>query len=234
MIVLALDCSAAACSVAIWCGSGPDDGAIVAHLMTEAERGHAGLLMPMIADVLDHAGLTYADLDRLAATVGPGSYTGIRIGLAAARGLALATAKPLIGVTATRAVAAAVARAHGPDLAAAPSLAVALETKRDDLYLQGFGSDLTPLTEPQAVLPDEAAASLPAGTVLVAGNAAERLVAAAQAMDRSDVASLAGHNGLPDAVDVAVLAAAAPEPASPPAPLYLRPPDVTVAGQRKS
>ena len=93
MKLLALDCAGLACSVALW-----RDGAIVAERTREMARGHAEALMPMLGEVMAAADERLDALDRLAVTVGPGSFTGIRVGLAAARGLALAIGCPLIGV----------------------------------------------------------------------------------------------------------------------------------------
>src|SRR5215467_10709212 len=93
MKVLAFDCSGASCSAAVLIDDRP-----AAQRFAPMERGHAETLLPMIETVLREAGLTPAMLDLLAVTVGPGSFTGLRIGLAAGRGLALARALPAIGV----------------------------------------------------------------------------------------------------------------------------------------
>lgn len=247
MLVLAIECSAAACSAAL--AEGDDRGAdILAHRFVAAERGHAGRLMPMVEQVLAAAGRGFAAPDLFAATVGPGSYTGIRIGLAAARGMALAAAKPLIGITTIEAVAARIADRHEAALVGAATLAIALETKRSDLYTQYFTPDLDALSEPAAEPPEAAAAALPDGPVLVAGDAAGRLVAAVHELrgPRADATALADDHGLPDAVEVARLALAraarlgterGPDWAAShaaPEPLYLRPPHVTLpAGRRK-
>jgi tRNA threonylcarbamoyladenosine biosynthesis protein TsaB len=103
MRILALDTAVAACSVAIW-----DDGAVLAEEQQALAYGHAEILVPMLARVLARAGLRVDDMDRLACTIGPGHFTGLRAGLAAARGLALAADKPLIGITTLEAVAAGV------------------------------------------------------------------------------------------------------------------------------
>jgi tRNA threonylcarbamoyladenosine biosynthesis protein TsaB len=102
--VLAFDTSAGACSAAVLGG----DGTVLARRCEALERGHAERLLPMLRDVLAEAGVEIADLALLAVTIGPGTFTGIRIGLAAARGLALASGLPLVGVTSLEAVAASV------------------------------------------------------------------------------------------------------------------------------
>ena len=167
------------------------------------------------------------ELDGIAAAVGPGGFTGIRVGLAAARGIALATGARLVGVTGFTAVAAAVA-AQG----ATGSLLVALDSRRDDLYVQLFAGDLaSPLDEPAAVLPgrlaDYVAGLAGTATLRIAGDAAE---AAAAALDRREGVMLL-RNTAPDAVGVLAAARrqlAGQAPAQRMRPLYLRAPDVTL------
>ena len=149
MKVLALDTATSACSAALW-----EDGAVRARRLTITERGQAEALMPMVLAVLEEAGEDFAGLDLLAVTVGPGAFTGLRIGLAAARGMALAAGLPCLGVTTLEAVAHGV----GADERARATLLVALETKRADLYVQAFDGGLQPLGEPRAV----AAEAIPA------------------------------------------------------------------------
>ena len=212
MNVLALDTATTACSAALMRG-----GAVRARRHAAMTRGHAEALMPMIEDVMAEAGEAYANLDLIATTVGPGTFTGLRIGLAAARGLALAGGLPIIGVTTLEAL------AHGVDggLRAGRPVAAALDARRGEVYFQAFDGDLAPLGPPRAVAPD--AVALSGGPLIIAGDGAP-LVMAARPGTRSDViveASLA-----PDAAVVAALAAARFDPAapppSPPSPLYLR------------
>ena len=94
MKILAFDSATSACSAAIW-----RDGEIPARRFVAMERGQSEALIPMVVEVLKEAGLTYAEIDFIAVTVGPGSFTGVRIGLAAARGMALAGGLPVVGVT---------------------------------------------------------------------------------------------------------------------------------------
>ena len=116
MRLLAIDTTAEACSVGIHAGDPPD------VLLSEViGRGHAERLVGMIDAAMSTAGLSYQDLERIVVTVGPGSFTGVRVGIAAARGLALVTGCPAIGVG-TLAVHAEAARAMAgaqPILAAA-------------------------------------------------------------------------------------------------------------------
>ena len=104
MKILALDSSSGACSAAVRL-----DGNTIARRFEIMERGQSERLMPMVKDLLDETGVAISDLDLIAVTVGPGAFTGLRIGLAAARGLALALGKPCFGVTTTQAVAAGAA-----------------------------------------------------------------------------------------------------------------------------
>ncbi len=214
--VLALDCATIACSAAVW-----RDGEVVARRLRPGRRGHAEVLMPMVQDVMEEAGLTYDRLDAIAATVGPGTFTGLRIGLAAARGLALAAGLPLVGVTTLEAV------AHGvPESArAGRAVLVALDARRGQVYAQAFGPDLAPRSEPAALAPGAAAALVDhADKVLLAGDGVD-LVRPHLVGDGWDIAVAPG-DGLPDAAVVAALAAQrAAVPASRVAPLYLRAPD---------
>lgn len=225
MNILGIDCSGGACSAALYA-----DGRITAHRFVAAERGHARLLLPLINQVLAEAHCTYPEIDRFGVTIGPGSYTGIRIGLATARGMASATAKPLYGVTTTRAVAHRIARQFPDEIWAGRSLAVCLDTKRKDVYLQCFDRDLVALGEPAALSIEASIAALPEGPILVVGSAAPDLVISA---DRADVVALSPDHGLTDAIDIARITVAAPatDPslgAAMPSALYLRAPDVTL------
>jgi tRNA threonylcarbamoyladenosine biosynthesis protein TsaB len=217
--LLALDAAGAACSVALW-----REGGVAAHHFTAMRRGQSEHLVPMIEEVMDAAEATYDTLDALAVTVGPGGFTGVRIGLATARGLALALHRPLIGISNFEAVAAAVPTAERTGRL----LAVVLDSKRHEVYVQAFAPPGEALGPGAAVPPEALESWLPDGPVLLAGDAAPAALAALQA-GRRDV-SLATSPGLADAAQVAAIAAARPLPqpdADLPRPLYLRPPDAT-------
>src|SRR5919204_2428098 len=102
MRVLAIDTALEACSAAVL----DPDGGITASESLAMTRGHAETLMPLIARVMNGARVEFAQLDRIAVTVGPGSFTGLRVGIAAARGIALAAGKPAIGLSTLSALAA--------------------------------------------------------------------------------------------------------------------------------
>lgn len=216
-VVLAFDTAGSACSVAVG-----RDAVLLAYERREMRHGHAEALLPMIDRVMKAAGLASADLDVVAVSTGPGGFTGIRAGLAAAQGLALATGARLVGVSSFAAVAALVPTANTP-------LLVALDSRRADPYVQLFNAASGPAGEPAAVLPEHLAAHVTAivgdAPLRVAGDAAE---AAGSALgNRGHVDVLADTP--PDARGVLAAAihqlAVAAESAA--RPLYLRPPDVS-------
>jgi tRNA threonylcarbamoyladenosine biosynthesis protein TsaB len=220
--ILALDTAQSACSVAVW-----RDGTVVARRWESMARGQSEALMPMVRAALEEAGSTFPQLDLLAVTVGPGGFTGLRIGLAAARGMALAAGLPCLGVTTLEAV------AHGiPDHERGDGrVLVALDSKRADIFAQVFGPGLKPVQAPMAVLPANlhGLLSKSASSVRIAGDAAPR---AAKALEEEGfTVQLSAASGVPDAAVVAEMAANRWKPGDPcptPAPLYLRQPDATI------
>lgn len=218
LTILALDTATTGCSLAVW-----RDGDVLAHEAREMSRGQAEVLLPMAQDVLASAGLMPKDLSAIAITRGPGAFTGMRIGLAAARAFALSLNIPCIGVTTLEAV------AHGVSAKerAAHVILAAVESKRADIYVQLFDEHLKALCEPQAA--DETALALLVkshGAVLIVGDAAERAQEMLAVTDLECLLSTAPP--LPDACVVARIAATRADgqnDAPSPAPLYLRPPD---------
>ncbi|MSO88407.1 MAG: tRNA (adenosine(37)-N6)-threonylcarbamoyltransferase complex dimerization subunit type 1 TsaB [Rhodospirillaceae bacterium] len=211
MNILAVDSATKACSAAVWQGD-----RIGARCFVPTVRGHAEMLIPMVGGVMMEAGLRFSDLDRLAVTIGPGHFTGLRAGLAAIRGVALASGLPVIGMTTLLAV------AHGVALETrlGRRIVAALESKRAELYVQVFDERLVPLSAPLALTPMAAAANL-RGPVLLVGDGAIRLMAALA----DGQAEFADAGAWPDAGVVARAAAALPEPTAGdhPTPLYLHP-----------
>ncbi len=213
MRLLALDCAAGACSVALW-----TDGAIPASRCEAMARSHAEALLPMVDTVAGEAGVDLRSLDRVAVSVGPGSFTGLRVGLAAARGLALAAACPVIGVGTLEALAWATA----PDERVGRTVLAALDARRGEVYIQPFNAALASLAPP-AALPLEADLPWTEEAVLLVGTGAS-IVAAALGERGSEIA-LSQASEAPDAVHVAALAASHDERACPGfevAPVYLR------------
>jgi tRNA threonylcarbamoyladenosine biosynthesis protein TsaB len=190
-MILGIDTSAAQCAVAL-VGAGDPVSERVA-----TERGHAECLFPMIDAVLARAGIGYGDLARLAVCTGPGSFTGVRIGVAAARGLALGCGIPAIGVSRFEALA---AEAGGP-------VAICLAGRGGTVYWQAFGADGAPLEEPQMT---QASAT---------GPVAPHFAGDAVPLQAGEAALLPG--GLPDPVIIARLARGRVADTLP-APLYLR------------
>ncbi len=221
---LGIDSAGAACSAAIWRGEH-----VVARRFAAMERGQAEALMPMIAAVMDEAALAIEALDLIAVTVGPGAFTGVRIGIAAARGLSLASGVPALGVPS---FVAAAAQAPMEERRGRPLL-VALESRRAEFFVEMFGADDAPLGPGALLSVEEIAALFPAEPLLLAGDAAAKLAAV---LGRSDLA-LASRAGAIDAGDVARLAARAWRPGvrpPPPEPLYLRAPDTTMPRDKTS
>ncbi len=212
MRILAFDCAGAQCAAAVVI-----DGTVQGVSTTIADRGLAQLLMPMLADTLAQAGIGYAAIDRFAVTTGPGSFTGIRVALAAARGLALATGKTVLGVSCFETYAAMAFRAG----VNAGRLLVAIESKRDALFLQLFDGATRAGGAVASLTPDAAQVWMGEGDIAVAGNAAWRF-----AEGPSQTRVLAAE------IDPVVLAtlAAGMTPGAPPGPFYLRPPDAKPAG----
>jgi tRNA threonylcarbamoyladenosine biosynthesis protein TsaB len=226
MKILALDSATGACSVALW-----QDGAIVARRFAVMDRGQSEVLIPMAREVLAEAGADFPSIDMFGVTTGPGAFTGLRIGLAAARGMALASGRPLAGVSTFDAV------AHGlsAEEREGRSVLVAVESRREDIFIQWFDSKLIPVGEARSVRPEDLV--LPDTPVLVAGDAAARLHSrfgvstGNEGMATSCDVTFAAGEGFPDAADVARLVALrGPDAAAtvPPQPFYLRPPDVTL------
>lgn len=198
----------AACSAAVidTASARPLAGAFVAM-----ERGHAEALAPMVAAVMHAAGLGFAQIDRIMVTTGPGTFTGVRIGLSFAKGLGLARGIPVIGIDSLSAIAA-------NETAESPLLVVS-DARNDEVYAACFDAARRLVSGPRIVAAAEAADDAPEGA-LVIGTAAQSARAAA---GRDDLLrSPAGD--LPVSARFAHLAAAAISPGRP-APLYLRAPD---------
>ncbi|HYH19594.1 MAG TPA: tRNA (adenosine(37)-N6)-threonylcarbamoyltransferase complex dimerization subunit type 1 TsaB [Azospirillum sp.] len=223
MKVLGLDTATSGCSAAVW-----DDGRVTARRAGPMARGQAEALVPMVQAVLAEAGVAVDDLDRIAVTVGPGAFTGLRIALATARGYALAAGLPIVGLTTFDAV----AHALPEEERRGRRVLVAIDSRRAEPFLQLFDEDLTPVGEPALLEPAAVPGWLPGGPLLVAGDAAAMLapVLAPVPGGRPETAFATGP-GLPDAAVVAALGArrAAGLPAQP---LYLRAPDVTLPKAR--
>ena len=216
--ILAIETGSRSCSVALF--SSMTD--IPACLHENTDHGHATMLMPMIEHAMAKAGCGYADLDRIAVAVGPGSFTGIRVGLAAALGLSLASGIPAVGISSFLTVADVDARERQDR-----RLFALLDSRREEPFLVELDSELRPV-QPPAVVTTEALDEIlaPARPLILAGDA--------PLMGR-----YAGQGGIrlmqtaPQALAVARLAADPGRRYDLPAkPVYVRPPDVTMPKQR--
>ncbi len=215
MRVLAIDTALAACSAAVL---DTEHGGVVAAVSLPMTRGHAEALMPLVARVMDQTGLAFTDLDRVAVTTGPGSFTGLRVGIAAARGIALAADKSAVGLSTLFAYAA-------PQIAADARLPVvaAIDARHGHVYLQVFGPGGRTLSAPRLAPLREAVQAASAVPTCIVGSAAQSVAAALSQADAAPAAVDA--RPAPDIAWVARIGAGLPEGQSPPKPKYLRAPD---------
>ncbi len=206
MIVLAVDTCLGACSAAVVA-----NGRLLASRSEAIVRGHQERLAPLARDVMAQAQVAFADLDRIGVTVGPGSFTGLRVGLAFAKGLALALGRPCVGVGTLEALAAG--------LEVAGRRAAVIDAGRGRVYLQVF-EEGEAITAPDSVALETAAARLVelglSGGLTLVGPGALLLAGRVPGAGLVDLAA-------PIPGMVARLAARAP--VTPPRPLYLRAPD---------
>jgi tRNA threonylcarbamoyladenosine biosynthesis protein TsaB len=220
MKILALDTSMGACSAAVLSGK-------ELFARQEAmERGHAEAFMPMVAEVLAEAEIRPAALDVIAATTGPGSFTGVRIAIAAARGLALVTGAKLFGID-SLSVMAKTALAEG--LAPGGPYAVAVDARRGMLYLGLFDAAGERREGPLLIAPDDAAMALPRELHVAVGSGATLLAEAGALRGRDIEAKLPELQ--PSAASLAEIAFAGGETVPTLKPLYLRPPDAKTQAQ---
>ena len=201
MRILALDTCLAACSAAVI-----DGDRLLASASEPMMRGHQERLALMVQEIMREADLAFADLDRIGVTVGPGSFTGLRVGVAFAKGLSAALGKPCVGVGALEALA-----AERPGLVVA-----AVDARRDQVYVQAF-RDGAALMEASALHADDAVTQITrlGSPDALVGTGAPLLAIAFPVAGRDDTA-------VPDPAVIARLSA---RTATPVKPLYLRAPD---------
>lgn len=205
MKLLAVDTALGACSVAV-----TDSDTVLAHHFEIMERGHAEALAPMVEQAMAKARLRFEDLDRLAVTTGPGTFTGQRVGLAFMRGLRLALQKPLIGITTLEAMAAATR---------ARATATIHDARRDEAYLSLWRDGRTCLDPELLSFADAVEKIRVFGPCALAGTGA------ASAAARLGAQFILTDIVQPDALWLAELARHRAAPDMPPGPLYLRPAD---------
>jgi tRNA threonylcarbamoyladenosine biosynthesis protein TsaB len=215
MRVLAIDTALGACSAAVL---DTRHVAVIASETLPMVRGHAEAVMPLIARVMDLAGIEFASLDRIAVTTGPGSFTGLRVGISAARGIALAAGKPAVGLSTLAGFAA-------PHIAQDDSSAVvaAIDARHEHVYLQVFGPGGKTVVAPRIAPLREAVRAATASPARIVGSGADLIVALWPKGEPLPV--LIEQLDAPDIGWIARLGAAAAEGQAPPKPLYLRAPD---------
>jgi tRNA threonylcarbamoyladenosine biosynthesis protein TsaB len=215
MRILAIDTSCGAVSACIL-DSGAE--AAIARRSEEMGRGHAEALAPLIETLVDGVEGGFATLDRIAVTTGPGSFTGIRIGLAIARAMGLALNIPVVGVSTLVAFAGPLLVEPQPGI-----IASAIDARHGRVYFQLFESNGRPLLAARIDGLREAARAIGAGPVRVTGSAARMLALEAARFGLNvDLISSAES---PDIVVVAQIGLAADPRNAPPRPLYLKAPD---------
>ncbi len=202
MLILSLDSAGSGCSACVW-----RDGDILAEASEHMQRGQDQRLMPLILEVMKQANAEFDALDRVAVTRGPGSFTGLRIGLAAARGMGLAASKPVIGIDRFSIF-------REQTKTASQNLLVVIESRRAELYCRFYPASGA-AHEPNMMTREEITVFLDKNeNTVVAGDVdgahANEVTVCALLASRADVKDSAFH----------------------PRPLYIRPPDVTFAKQR--
>jgi tRNA threonylcarbamoyladenosine biosynthesis protein TsaB len=213
MRILAIDTALAACAAAVF---DTDTRTLLAVESLAMTRGHAEALMPLVARVMDQADIGFDELDRIAVSVGPGSFTGLRVGISAARGIALVSGKPAVGISTLSALAAPhIAKRDGNGVVAA------IDARHGHLYLQVFASNGRSLFGPQIATLDEAVTEAMASPAHIVGSGAP-LIAAAWPVDGDDPVSIDPQDAAPIEW-IARLGAIQAEIR--PTPLYLRAPD---------
>jgi len=212
MPLLALDTSTGACSVALLDAGG---SGIISARFEIMPRGHAEALAPMVAGVMQDAGCKMRALERLGVTTGPGTFTGVRIGISFARALSAALGIPLTGISTLRAIAA--------NAGSKFRVAAVMDARRGEVYMQIFKPGGEAQTQPQVLGLAAAAAALPDEKILLVGSGAKLVFsvggAKTAAWEMPDVPPF------PDARNVAYLTFATAVDNAKPGPLYLRRPD---------
>jgi tRNA threonylcarbamoyladenosine biosynthesis protein TsaB len=215
MRLLVLDTALGACSAALIDMDGP---AVLAQASVPMERGHAEALFPMLAEMLNASGQTLLPVDRVVVTVGPGSYTGLRVGISAARGFGLAAGAPVVGVSTLSALAAPLLGREAGRL-----LCPAIDARHDQVYVAILDAGGRNVVPPRLTSAREAARLIGAGPVSLVGSGASLVAKEAWAIGLDAV--VVDTAPAPDILWVARLGMLADPAQAPPRPLYLRGPD---------
>ncbi len=207
MATLAIDTSARFCAAGLYDAG---TGRMVFRVEDDIGRGHAERLMDVIAHVMDRGGIGFDRLDAIAVTIGPGSFTGIRVGVAAARGFGLARDIAVLGTTTLESLAVQAVAAWPADGA----LLAAIGGGRGQIFCQPFDADAAPRAEPFVVADDETPLVVDADIATLVGDAAPAIAARLRGDRRVAIDRPVG--------DIASVASAAHRFRRPPVPLYLR------------
>src|ERR1700761_7685006 len=148
MLILAIDTALDACAAALL---DTDAGNVIANESKPMKGGHAEAKRPLIGRVMAQSGLAFAALDRIAVTTGPGSFTGLRVGLSAARGIAIAAKKPVVGLTTLSAYAAPLISEHSKH-----PIISAIDARHDHVYFQVVSGVGDALISPRVMPIEEA------------------------------------------------------------------------------
>ncbi len=222
MNILAIETTSAACSAAVLTERGAFER------LEPIARGHAERLMPLIGQALDEARCRYADLDLIAVATGPGAFTGIRVGLAAARGIALAAGLPCLGITSFEAVIEEAREGADDVLARNQSVLVVLDSRRVELFAQAFAP---PEGSPQTAFvaaPNDMPRHVAGVVGLIAGVGLEAVQAAYLRHSRNSAPSIVELRPTAGAVARAAVRKwrSGQRPVGFPDPIYLRAPDI--------
>jgi tRNA threonylcarbamoyladenosine biosynthesis protein TsaB len=215
MRILAIDTSCGAASACVMEGGAAEP---IAQETLPMERGHAEALASLLQRIMGSIEGGFASLDRVAATVGPGSFTGIRIGLATARAIGLALSVPVVGVSSLTAFAGPLLAEPRPGV-----IAAAIDAKHGRLYLLLLEPSGRPVLAPRVTTIRDAIRLLGSGPARLAGSGAPLL--AAEAARIGLAVEVVGNVAFPDILSIARLGLVAEPGESPPRPLYLKAPD---------
>ena len=214
MRVLAIDTALGQCAAAVIDGAEPEP--LSAETMA-MERGHAEALLPLLDRVMARVEGGFASLDRVAVTIGPGSFTGLRVGISAARAVALAAGVPAVGVTTLSALMAPLIEGGSSRLTVA-----AIDARGGRLFAQGIGPSGRLVFGPAVMAVRDVVRNLGSGPVSLVGSGAPLV---AQETRGVGIATIVEGSALPDMVWVARIGMAADPSEARAKPFYLAPAD---------
>ena len=221
MKILAIDTALGACSACIYDAIA---GTSISSESIAMQRGHAEVLPGLVERIGSRVMQGLEAVERIAVTVGPGSFTGIRVGIAAARALGLALDVPVVGVSTLSAFAAPLL---GDE--ARSAVAAAIDARHGYIYVMMISAGGAMQVTPRLLKIDQAALQLASGPLRICGSGAALLAAAAR--QRGLSCDMSGAMDAPDISFVARLGALADPATAPPDPLYLKAPDVALPGR---